>query len=44
MRAERMLAGAGLAAAFGGSNELGHGNAAFGEFSDKTEYNFTKKL
>lgn len=44
MRAERMLVGAGLAAAFGGANDLGLSGAAFGEFSDKTEYNFTKKL
>lgn len=44
MRAERMPAGADLVVVFGGTNDFGHGDAPFGEFSDKTEYTFCGAL
>lgn len=44
MRAERMLAGADLVVVFGGTNDFGHGDAPFGEFSDKTERTFCGAL
>lgn len=40
MRVEEMDADADIVAVFGGTNDFGHGNAPFGEFSDRTVNTF----
>lgn len=43
-RAERMQDGADLVVVFGGTNDFGHGDAPFGDFSDRTELTFCGAL
>lgn len=43
-RAERMQDDADLVVVFGGTNDFGHGDAPFGDFSDRTEFTFCGAL